>query len=48
MPAYGLLQMYYGLVYAAINDIVAPGLRGTAMAGYLMVTYLAAPPLDRC
>jgi MFS family permease len=40
MPAYGLLQMYYGLVYAAINDIVDPGLRGTAMAGYLMVTYL--------
>jgi predicted MFS family arabinose efflux permease len=40
MPAYGLLQMYYGLVYAAIDDIVAPGLRGTAMAGYLMVTYL--------
>jgi MFS family permease len=40
MPAYGLLQMYYGLVYAAINDIVAPGLRGTAMAGYLLVTYL--------
>jgi MFS family permease len=40
MPAYGLLQMYYGLVYAAINDIVEPGLRGTAMAGYLMVTYL--------
>jgi len=40
MPAYGLLQMYYGLVYAAINDIVAPGLRGTAMAAYLMVTYL--------
>jgi MFS family permease len=40
MPAYGLLQMYYGLVYAAINDVVEPGLRGTAMAGYLMVTYL--------
>ena len=40
MPAYGLLQMYYGLVYAAINDVVAPELRGTAMAGYLMVTYL--------
>ena len=40
MPAYGLLQMYYGLVYAAINDMVEPGLRGTAMAGYLMVTYL--------
>jgi predicted MFS family arabinose efflux permease len=40
MPAYGLLQMYYGLVYAAINDVVAPGLRGTAMAVYLLVTYL--------
>src|SRR5262249_35768509 len=40
MPAYGLLQMYYGLVYAAINDVVAPELRGTAMAGYLLVTYL--------
>jgi len=40
MPAYGLLQTYYGLVYAAINDIVTAGLRGTAMAGYLLVTYL--------
>jgi len=40
MPAYGLLQMYYGLVYAAIHDIVAPHLRGTAMAAYLLVTYL--------
>ena len=40
MPAYGLLQMYYGPVYAAINDVVEPGLRGTAMAGYLLVTYL--------
>ena len=40
MPAYGLLQMYYGLVYAAINDVVRPELRGTAMAGYLLVTYL--------
>jgi len=40
MPAYGLLQMYYGLVYAALNDVVEPGLRGTAMAGYLLVTYL--------
>lgn len=40
MPAYGLLQMYYGLVYAALHDIVEPGLRGTAMAGYLLVTYL--------
>jgi MFS family permease len=40
MPAYGLLQMYYGLVYAAINDVVPAGVRGTAMAVYLMVTYL--------
>jgi MFS family permease len=40
MPAYGLLQMYYGLVYAAINDIVPSHLRGSAMAVYLLVTYL--------
>jgi predicted MFS family arabinose efflux permease len=40
MAAYGLLNMYYGLVYAAIQDIVAPGLRGTAMAVYFMAMYL--------
>jgi MFS family permease len=40
MPAYGLLQMYYGLVYAAINDIVPARQRGSAMAVYLLVTYL--------
>ena len=40
MPAYGLLQMYYGLTYAALNDVVDPAVRGTAMAGYLLVTYL--------
>jgi MFS family permease len=40
MAAYGLLQMYYGLVYAAINDVVPGQLRGTAMAFYLLVTYL--------
>ena len=40
MLAYGLLQMYYGLTYAAIQDIVAPGLRGTAMAVYFMAMYL--------
>lgn len=40
MAAYGLLQMYYGLVYAALHDLVGPDLRGTAMAGYLMVSYL--------
>src|ERR1022692_1748830 len=40
MLAYGLWQMYYGLVYSAIHDVVAPSLRGTAMAAYLMVMYL--------
>ena len=40
MLAYGLLQMYYGLVYAAIQDMVVPGLRGTAMAVYFMAMYL--------
>jgi MFS family permease len=40
MLAYGLWQMYYGLVYSAIHDVVAPELRGTAMAAYLMVMYL--------
>jgi MFS family permease len=40
MLAYGLLQMYYGLVYAAIQDLVAPALRGTAMAVYFMAMYL--------
>ncbi|HWB87168.1 MAG TPA: MFS transporter [Bryobacteraceae bacterium] len=40
MTAYGLLQMYYGLVYAAIQDIVGPDLRGTAMAVYFMAMYL--------
>ena len=40
MAAYGLLQMYYGLVYSSIQDIVEPGMRGTAMAAYFVVTYL--------
>jgi MFS family permease len=38
--AYGLLNMYYGLVYAAIQDIVAPALRGTSMSIYFLVMYL--------
>jgi len=38
---YGLLNMYYGLVYAAIQDIVAPALRGTTMAMYFLVMYLS-------
>jgi predicted MFS family arabinose efflux permease len=40
MVGYGLLQTYYGLVYAALHDVVAPSLRGTAMSAYLMVSYL--------
>jgi MFS family permease len=40
MAGYGLLQMYYGLVYAAIQDVVGPGMRGRAMAVYFVVTYL--------
>jgi MFS family permease len=38
--SYGLLNMYYGLVYASIQDIVAPTLRGTAMALYFLFMYL--------
>lgn len=38
--SYGLLNMYYGLVYASIHDIVAPALRGTGMAIYFLVMYL--------
>jgi len=45
MLAYGLLQMYYGLVYAAIQDIVPAGLRGTAMAAYYMAMYLCGGSL---
>ena len=40
MTAYGLLQMYYGLVYAAMHDAVRPGLRGRAMGAYFAVQYL--------
>ncbi len=38
--AYGLLNMYYGLVYASIQDIVPPALRGTSMSIYFLVMYL--------
>jgi len=40
MAAYGLLNMYYGFVYPAIQDIVVPELRGTTMAIYFMAMYL--------
>ena len=38
--AYGSLNSYYGLVYSAIQDIVAPAMRGRAMAIYFMAMYL--------
>jgi len=38
--AYGFFNMYYGLVYPSIQDIVPPSLRGTTMAFYFMVMYL--------
>jgi len=38
--SYGLLNMYYGLVYATIQDIVGPALRGMAMAVYFLCMYL--------
>jgi len=38
--SYGLLNMYYGCVYAAIQDIVPPTLRATSMAIYFWVMYL--------
>jgi MFS family permease len=37
---YGTLNAYYGLVYAAIQDIVAPAMRGSAMAIYFLAMYL--------
>ena len=38
--AYGALTTYYGLVYSAIQDIVAPNQRGTTMAVYFMAMYM--------
>jgi MFS family permease len=38
--SYGLLNVYYGTVYSALHDIVAPALRGTAMSIYFMAMYL--------
>jgi MFS family permease len=40
MLAYGMWQMYYGPVYAAIQDIVPPELRATAMSMYFLAMYL--------
>ena len=38
--AYGFFNMYYGLVYSSIQDVVSPSLRATTMAFYFMVMYL--------
>lgn len=38
--SYALLNSYYGLVYASIQDIVAPTQRGITMAIYFMAMYL--------
>jgi MFS family permease len=38
--SYGTLNAYYGLVYSAIQDIVAPAMRGSAMAIYFLAMYL--------
>jgi hypothetical protein len=48
VAATGLLNMYYGLVYAAIQDIVAPHLRATAMSVYFLGMYPVAGRSDRC
>ncbi len=40
MIAYGFLNTYYGFVYSAIQDIVAPAVRGTAMSVYFLAMYL--------
>ena len=37
---YAMLTTYYGLVYSAIQDIVAPHQRGTTMAIYFMAMYM--------
>jgi MFS family permease len=40
LPASVLLYTYYGTVYATIQDIIEPPLRGTAMAVYFCAMYL--------
>jgi MFS family permease len=40
LPGYALLYAYYGTVYASIQDIIEPSLRGTAMAVYFCAMYL--------
>jgi MFS family permease len=39
LPAQVLMYAYYGTVYAAIQDVIEPPLRGTAMAVYFCAMY---------
>jgi MFS family permease len=41
----GVMYAYYATVYATIQDIVEPALRGTAMAMYFCAMYLAGASL---
>jgi MFS family permease len=38
--AFALMYFYYSTVYATIQDVISPQLRGTAMAIYFMAMYL--------
>jgi MFS family permease len=40
LPACVLMYSYYGTVYATIQDVVGPAMRGTAMAIYFFAMYL--------
>jgi MFS family permease len=37
---YGLMFVYYATVYATIQDVIEPSLRGTAMALYFFAMYV--------
>jgi MFS family permease len=45
LPACLLLYVYYSAVYATIQDVVEPALRGTAMALYFFAMYLLGAAL---
>ena len=38
--AFTLMYFYYAIVYATIQDVVAPEIRATAMSVYFMVMYV--------
>jgi MFS family permease len=45
LPGYALSYVYYSAVYATLQDIVEPALRGTAMALYFCAMYLLGAAL---